>query len=103
MTIPRCRRCHRVLRDPDSIGIGFGRTCFEKTTGRKIGKQGVLRANSRSSKSKRKPESCQKNMNIFEFLEEVKEREVDVETGKDPIQENSLAADSEWSLSNESS
>ena len=42
-------------------------------------------------------------MNIFEFLEEVKEREVDVETGKDPIQENSLAADSEWSLSNESS
>lgn len=42
-------------------------------------------------------------MNIFEFIKEVKEREVDVETGKDPIQENSLAADSEWSLSNESS
>ncbi len=95
MTLPRCRRCHRVLRDPDSIGIGFGKTCFEKVTGKKIGKQGVLWANSRNSKSRQKLRNRQKNMNIFEIMGEVKESEVNAKTEKDPIQENSLAADSE--------
>lgn len=34
-------------------------------------------------------------MNIFEIIGEVNENEIKVETGKDLIQENSLAADSE--------
>lgn len=53
MALPRCKRCHRVLRDPESISVGFGKTCFEKTVGKKIGRKGILRANSRRHKSGR--------------------------------------------------
>lgn len=30
---PRCRRCHRVLTDSDSIKRGYGAHCFKQTFG----------------------------------------------------------------------
>jgi len=29
----RCRRCGRILRDPQSIQIGYGPVCYEKEFG----------------------------------------------------------------------
>jgi len=28
--VPRCRRCNRKLKNPESIELGFGSTCYKK-------------------------------------------------------------------------
>lgn len=30
----RCKRCHRVLTDLESIEVGYGNTCYKKEFGR---------------------------------------------------------------------
>lgn len=36
MSAPRCKRCHRILKDAASITCGLGPTCFSKLTGRSL-------------------------------------------------------------------
>ena len=45
MSVPRCARCNRVLKDAASIACGLGPTCFAKLTGQTLKK----------SKSQRQP------------------------------------------------
>lgn len=35
MALPRCKRCHRVLKDPESIASGLGPSCRRKLYGQK--------------------------------------------------------------------
>ena len=39
MSLPRCNRCHRVLKDAASIAVGLGPTCFAKVTGKPLPRQ----------------------------------------------------------------
>ncbi len=32
----RCRKCHRPLRDPEIMKIGYGKTCYKKLFGKAI-------------------------------------------------------------------
>lgn len=32
-TVNRCKRCHRVLKTPESIAAGFGSVCYKKMFG----------------------------------------------------------------------
>lgn len=76
MSLPRCRRCHRVLKDPESISIGFGKTCFEKTTGKAAHKSmrkprsGVIVNGATKRKYK------DNNMSIFDLISENQIEEV---------------------------
>lgn len=35
MAVPRCRLCHRILKDSESIARGFGPVCWERVCSRK--------------------------------------------------------------------
>jgi len=54
MALPRCKRCHRVLKDPESIASGLAPHAEENSMGKK-----KSRAASRSSKvsARRRPGS----------------------------------------------
>ena len=36
MSVPRCARCNRVLKDAASVACGLGPTCFAKVTGQTL-------------------------------------------------------------------
>ena len=38
MSIVRCARCNRVLKDTDCIHSGYGRSCYKKVFGKSISK-----------------------------------------------------------------
>lgn len=70
MSLPRCRRCHRVLKDPESINIGFGRTRFEKIRGKDLSKS-MIEPHSRSRvKVVKKRKINKDNMSIFDLIDE---------------------------------
>lgn len=50
----RCKRCYRVLTDPNSIEVGYGYTCYKKEFGRilKIKEKQKLNANCKSINQK---------------------------------------------------
>lgn len=65
----RCGRCHRVLKDPSCIEVGFGRTCFKKATGKPFpGKKRASISNGGKSNIKaarpRKPREKEASANI---------------------------------------
>jgi len=36
VSVPRCARCNRVLKDAASVACGLGPTCFAKVTGQTL-------------------------------------------------------------------
>lgn len=38
MSKERCRRCHRRLKTPEAVAIGFGSSCYKKLFGKALKK-----------------------------------------------------------------
>ena len=64
MTI-RCKRCSRPLKNPESIVIGFGKTCAKK--------EGIIMTTGKRGRKKSNPKKDE-NMFIYDF-DEVDENE----------------------------
>jgi len=46
----KCRRCHRPLKTPECIKVGYGKVCFQKTFGKPFPKERKYRISIPSQK-----------------------------------------------------
>ena len=66
MALPRCKRCHRVLKDPESVSSGFGPSCRRKLFGAK--KKPRQQKNIKVSSPGRLPKHGPDTMSLDEWL-----------------------------------
>lgn len=60
----KCKRCHRKLKDPESIKLGYGPVCYEKEFGASMQKKRV-----QTSQDSNIEDQLPGQMSIWDYME----------------------------------
>lgn len=69
----RCKRCHRKLKTPEAIAVGFGSSCYKQMFGKTLRKPSRSTYNSRRTEKKQEISELEGQISVFDIEGEVEQ------------------------------